>query len=281
MSTLLITGAGRGIGHELARRALDRGDEVYAVVRKDTDRQKFDSRPNLHAVVMDVSDTASVQKGYEQLDGLLGGRQLDAVVHAAAISKPNAVETCSVDEFSETLNTNTLGALRILKGAIPRLRGHDGRLILLTSLWGKASGPLLSSYCASKHAIESLADTARRETAGMNMHIVLVEPGVVKTEMLTSQAGDIDALLTKLSPEETRHYGNLYRRYSKLTIASEKSAITAAKCAAVIEKALSDRRPRTRYRAGMDSRLVCFLTWLLPDRWMDAIVAGTLNNKPL
>ena len=281
MPTLLVTGAARGIGNELVRRALARGDTVLAVVRKDSDRSRFGASNNLHVILMDVADTTSVESGFAEVDRLLAGQPLDAIIHAAAISRPSVIEIAPVSEFEEILNTNAMGSLRILKAAIPRLRGHGGRLILVTSLWGKASGALLGAYCASKHAIESLADTARRETMGMNLHIILVEPGVVKTDMLTTQAPESESLIGRMTPSQESLYGTLYRRYSKLTAGAGRTAITTAECAADIEKALFASNPRTRYRIGKDSKIVCFLTWLLPDRWMDGIMALSLNRKPL
>ncbi len=281
MPSILITGAARGIGHELVTRAIARGDTVFAMVRKDADRSRFGAHTNLHVVLMDVADTASVENGFTEVDGLLAGRPLDAIVHSAAIAKPNVIEITTIEAFEQTLNTNTLGSLRVLKAAIPRLRGHNGRLVLLTSLWGKASGAMVGSYSASKHAIESLADTARRETAGMGLHIILVEPGVVKTEMLTTQATECAALVAAMTTQQKSLYGALYQRYANLTSSSGRTAISAAQCSAVIEKALRAPRPRTRYRAGLDAKIVCFLAWLLPDRWMDALMGMSLSNKPL
>jgi NAD(P)-dependent dehydrogenase (short-subunit alcohol dehydrogenase family) len=281
MPTILITGAARGIGHELVRRAVARNDIVFAVVRKATDRSRFESRETLHVVLMDVADSASVTAGFLEVDRLLAGRPLDTIINAAAISIPGVIELSSVETFEQTLNTNTLGSLRILKEAIPRLRGHSGRLLLLTSLWGKASGALLGSYCASKHAIESLVDTARRETSGMDLHIVLIEPGVVRTEMLTSQATEVEALIGRMSPEQGSLYASLYRRYARLTGGAGRTAISTERCAVEIERALTAKRPRTRYRVGRDAKLVCFLTWALPDRWMDALMGMSLNRKPL
>ncbi len=281
MPTLLITGAARGIGRELAERAVARGDLVFAVVRKEADRARFVAAANLHTVLMDVAANDSVAAGFAEVDRLLAGRPLDAIIHSAAISKPGAIEITPMLEFEEILNTNTLGSLRILKAAIPRLRGHGGRLILVTSLWGKASGALLGAYCASKHAIESLADTARRETSGMNLHVILVEPGVVLTDMLRTQAPEVEALIPRMSDGQRSWYESLYRRYAKLTGAAGGSAISAVECAEGIEKALFQRRPRTRYRVGRDAKLVCFLTWLLPDRWMDGLMSLSLNRKPL
>jgi NAD(P)-dependent dehydrogenase (short-subunit alcohol dehydrogenase family) len=279
--SILITGAARGIGRELAQRAVARGDLVFAVVRKEADRARFGTASNLHAVLMDVAVSESVTAGFAEVDRLLAGRPLDAIIHSAAISRPGAIEIAPVSEFEDIINTNTLGSLRILKAAIPRLRGHGGRLILVTSLWGKASGALLGAYCASKHAIESLADTARRETSGMNLHVILAEPGVVLTDMLSTQAPEVEALIPRMSAGERTWYETLYRRYAKLTGAAGGTAITAAQCAAQIEKALFQRRPHTRYRIGRDSKIVCFLAWLLPDRWMDGLMGLSLNRKPL
>ena len=279
--TILITGAAGGIGGQLVERAVARGDTVFAVVREPAEQHRFRTAGNLQVVVMDVADTASVDLGFAEVDRLLAGQALDAIIHAAAISRPSAIEMSPVSDFEHIINTNAMGSLRVLKAAIPRLRGHAGRLILVTSLWGKASGSLLGAYCASKHAIESLADTARRETAGMDLHIILVEPGVVKTQMLSTQAPEVESLLARMTAPQEALYGNLYRRYAKLTAGAGRGAITAERCAAAIEKALSARNPRTRYRIGTDSKLVCFLAWALPDRWMDGLMALSLNHKPL
>lgn len=281
MTAILITGAARGIGHELVVRALARGDTVFAAVRKLEDAAKFPASPGLNVVRMDVSDSESVEQGFAEVDRLLAGRSLDAVINVAGISLPGAIELAPVSDFEQTLNTNTLGSLRMVRAAIPRLRGHGGRMIFVTSLWGRAAGGLLSSYCASKHAIEAIADVARRETAGMNMHVIVAQPGVVKTTMLTGQASEAEALLGRMSPEQKRLYGAYYQRYSKLTSGATGSAITTAKAAENIERALFAKKPRTRYQFGIDSKIICFLNWLLPDRWMDGLMNASLNHKPL
>lgn len=279
MSTILVTGAARGIGHKMVERAIARGDTVFAVVRKQADAQRFTASDRLHVVLMDMASTEAVAQGFAQVDQLLQGRPLDAVVHCAAVSMPGAIEVAPMSEFETTYNTNILGALRMLKESIPRLRGHGGRLVLVSSLWGQAAGPMLGGYSSSKHAIEALADIARRETAGMNLHIIVAEPGVVLTDMLTGQSSDVGDRLTGM-PEPLRAlYGNLYQRYAKVTATAK--GITADQCCAGIEAALNAAKPATRYPIGTDSKMVCFLNWLLPDRLMDKVFAATLNNKPL
>src|ERR1700741_750773 len=115
MTVILITGAARGIGHELARRALARGDTVFAGVRREADAARFGANPNLHPIVIDVADTASVSNAFAEVDRRLAGRPLDAVVNVAGIALPNATEVAPVAEFEQTFNTNALGSVRVAR----------------------------------------------------------------------------------------------------------------------------------------------------------------------
>jgi len=268
--SIVVTGAAGGIGKALVERLQRSGVFVIAVARSRAQLADLESA-SVRTVAMDVSDTASVAEGYKEIDVALAGRNLDAVVHCAAIAPLGTVEFTPPEEYGRIINVNTLGALRILQGALPRLRGHGGRLILVSSLWGQVSGPLVGSYASSKHAIEAMADSVRREIAGSDVHISVVEPGVVTTKMLTGQSGEVSQKILGLSPEERGLYLNLYNAYIKLFEKSVKAAISADACAGAIENVLNAAKPKTRYRVGNDSKALCFLGNLLPDSWMDGI----------
>lgn len=271
MSSLLITGAASGIGKELVSRALDRGDRVFATQRSACGLEEFETRAGFSAVRMDVANSDSVTAGFAQIDRLLGGAALDGVVHCAAVAPLGAIEVLPLEVFEQTLNTNTLGTLRIMQAAIPRLRGHDGRLILVTSLWGRVSGPMVSAYAASKHAIEALADSARRETRGMGLRITVVEPGVIKTRMLSGQLDAARKLADDIPATHREHYGELYRKYAALVAKGADQGISVGECAAQIERVLHAAAPHARYRIGKDSKAVCLMARLLPDRALDGV----------
>lgn len=277
MSNLLITGTASGIGRELVVRALDRGDRVFATQRSAGGLSDLEERQGLHPIRMDVADTQSVESAYEQIDRLLAGATLDGVINCAAVAPMGALEVMPMEIFENTLNTNTFGSLRIMKGAIPRLRGHDGRLILVTSLWGRVSGPMLSAYAASKHAVEALADAARRETRGMGLRITVVEPGVIVTRMLNTQREESRKLADNVPPEHRERYGALYRKYAKLVENGAKQGLSVSECAAQIERVLHAAAPRPRYRIGRDSKAVCFMGWVLPDRALDGVFGMMLR----
>jgi NAD(P)-dependent dehydrogenase (short-subunit alcohol dehydrogenase family) len=256
------------------------------MVRKQSDQVKFGTHNHLHVIEMDVASNVSVEQAFVEVDRLLDGQQLDAVINAAAVSQPGAIELTPVSDFENTLNTNALGSLRVMKASIPRLRGHGGRAIMITSLWGHASSAMLTAYCMSKHAVESLVDCARRETDGMGMHVIVVEPGVIQTDMYKDQGPHVQALIDAMSPEQRHSYESLYTRYLNIVggAAGEGAAgagISVEQCAIDIEQALLDPEPKPRYQSGEDARKMIALVRQLSDVEMDTVLRERLNNRPL
>jgi NAD(P)-dependent dehydrogenase (short-subunit alcohol dehydrogenase family) len=275
MTSMLITGAGSGIGRELVNRAVARGDRVIATVWQEQELHMFGKAPNLLVVRMDVSSTGSVEAAFRSADEWLGGAPLHAVINCAAAAPFGALEVQSIEVIEQTLNTNAVGSARVLRAALPRLRGHDGRVVLISSLWGKVSGPMLTAYCASKYAIEAIADATRREIKGHGVHIIVVEPGVVRTELVDRQAAQ-----SRQAADQMKHdaiYGKLYAQYADLIARNAGGGLSAAQCAAAIERAVFAAKPKTRYRAGSDSKAITLLARLLPDGVLDRIFASMLR----
>ncbi|WP_285021522.1 SDR family NAD(P)-dependent oxidoreductase [Novosphingobium sp. fls2-241-R2A-195] len=277
MRSILVTGAGSGIGQALVERCLSQGDRVIAAVRSDADLAALGAGPNLHGVRIDVSDTASVEAGFADADRWLAGQPLDVVVNCAAVCPLGAVEVQSEQVVLDTLNVNTVGSVRMLRAALPRLRGHGGRIALVTSLWGKVSGPMLSAYCASKFAIEAVVDAARRETAGQDARIILIEPGVVRTRMVEGQVAEAERATQALTGEDARLYQDLYRKYHAMIHKNGGGGVSAEECARQIDAAVSAANPRTRYKVGADAKAVTALARLFPDRALDRAFAMLLK----
>ncbi|MET0984141.1 MAG: SDR family NAD(P)-dependent oxidoreductase [Steroidobacteraceae bacterium] len=275
MTAVLITGAGSGIGRELVNRAVARGDRVIATVRQEKDLPSFGNHNNLRVLLMNVGSTQSVEAGFAELDSWLAGTPLNAVINSAAICPLGALEIQPIEVIEQTLNTNAVGSARVLRASLPRLRGHDGRIALVTSLWGKVSGPMLSAYCASKFAIEAIADATRRETKGHGVHIMVVEPGVVRTSMVDGQVSQAQKAAAEFKNDA--NYGALYAKYSAMISRNAGGGLSATECAAAIEKAVFAKKPKTRYQAGSDSKAITLLARLLPDSAIDRMFTAMLK----
>lgn len=269
MGSILITGAGSGIGRALVELALRQGDRVIAAVYADAERENLGAGPNLHVVRMDVSSTDSVEDGFAAADAWLKGESLDVVVNCAGVCPLGALEVQPETVLLDTLNINAVGSARVLRAALPRLRGHDGRIALVASLWGKVSGPMLSAYCASKYAIEAIVDATRREIAGQDVKIMVIEPGVVRTPLVARQVDEAERAAEALSGENARLYGGLYRKYHDMIRKNAGGGVSPEDCARQIYAAVTAARPATRYRVGSDAVAITTMARLLPDRMLD------------
>ena len=275
--TLLITGAATGMGHELVRRAVARGDRVIATTLP-AENRLFDSAPHLSVIDLDVGDDASVAWAFAAVDRLLAGKALDCVVNCAGIAPSGALEVEPLTTLVDTLNINTVGTARVLREALPRVRPTRGRIVLFSSLWGRVGGPMLSAYCASKHANEALVDSVRRETHGQGVDIVLIEPGVVRTNMVSATVAGSRSGADSLPGSHAERYGSLYQKFAKMIAREATGGVSVEDAAAVIERAMFAARPRTRYRIGKDAKAVIGLTSILPDRAFDAIFRKMLDR---
>ena len=269
MVAMLITGAGSGIGRAMVERAVARGDRTIAAVFSQSEAESLLAAANLHVVRIDVSASESVEAAFADADRWLNGTPINVVVNCAGYCPLGALEVLDPQVLLDTLNVNAVGSARVLRAALPRLRGHGGRIALVASLWGKVAGPMLSAYCASKFAIEAIVDTTRRETHDQDVSIVLIEPGVVRTPLVESQVAETAHSADTLPTEFAAAYGELYRKYHRLVAGNAGGGVSADECARQIEKAVFARKPPTRVKVGTDSKAVVALGWLLPDRALD------------
>lgn len=278
MRTIMITGAAHGMGHEVARRAIARGDRVIATVLPGENAETLGDHANLTVVEIDVGLDESVAAAFEAADRALQGVPLDIVVNCAGISPSGALEVEPTAMLERVLNTNTVGSARIIKHSLPRLRGHRGRILLFSSLWGRVAGPMLSAYCASKHATEAIVDSTRREIRGQDVDIVLIEPGVVRTNMVAGTISNSRAGADHLPEKYRALYGDIYDKFARMIAREATGGVSVEQAANVIERAAFAARPKTRYKVGKDAKAVIALTAILPDRTFDVIFNKVLDR---
>ncbi len=270
--TILITGGNGDFGRCLIDLALEAGKTVFTTIRNEAQLSTFPDHKNLSVLMMDVSDRESVRAGFSELDRALSGRPLDAIIHAAAIIEPSTIEFLKPETLERIFKTNTVGSLNIMQETFPRLRSSNGNLVLCSSIYGRVSGPTLGAYAISKFGLEAMVDAARRETRGMGFSITSINIGANKgTSMLDGNKENTQALADQTSEEEKLLYGKVYsdmlvslKRLDPLFYRVERSSRE-------ILRITDMSNPRPRYRVGSDTKLMCFLSWLLPVAWFDAL----------
>jgi NAD(P)-dependent dehydrogenase (short-subunit alcohol dehydrogenase family) len=252
MPSVLVTGAARGIGKSIVEHLAERGWDVIAGVRSEQDATAVTklNPQRISSVILDVTDAGHIDALQDSLP-----ERLDAIVNNAGIVVSGPMETVSTDEWRKQLDINVIGQLAVTRAVLPRLRKSRGRIVFISSVNGKLSMPLIGAYCASKFALEAAADALRMELRPWHIPVVIVEPAQTDTDIWRTADTMVEETEAALSSEQRELYRRHIAGMRKLIPMSQKMAVPAAKVSAVVEEALTARRPRARYLVGVGSRL--------------------------
>jgi NAD(P)-dependent dehydrogenase (short-subunit alcohol dehydrogenase family) len=275
--SVLITGAGRGIGRATALRLARAGWTVYATVRRAEDGEALVAEAaggDVHPLQLEVTDDAQIAA----LDRALPDR-LDAIVNNAGIVVSGPLETLSAADLREQFEVNVVAAVALTNLVLPRLRESRGRVVFVSSLSGMISTPMTGAYNASKFALEAIADAWRLELRPWGIKVSLVEPAMTDTDLWRNAPETLEAEAAEMSDAHRELYGEHLDGMRKTVPRIQKMAKPVDGVAAAIERALTASRPRARYPVGVDVKIQAALSGLTPDRVKDAAF-GRLTGMP-
>lgn len=270
----LVTGAGRGIGLALTRHLSERGWTVHATARSAEDLRALGALPHVHPVRLDVTDRAAVAGLRDQLPA-----SLDAVVNNAGIIVQGPVETVPLDDLARQLDVNVTSQVGVVQAVLPLLRESRGRIVFMSSVSGRVTLPGTGAYSASKYALESVADALRVELRPWGIPVSLIEPGPTRTDMWGGALDDHDRMTAGMSAEHRELYAAHLAGTRALQGRTQKSVGDPARVVRAVEKALTARHPRARYRCDNASRVQLALAALAPTTVFDAVLASATTRS--
>ena len=265
---VLITGCSTGIGRATAERLADDGWNVHATARRLEAIEELGKRGcKLHAI--DVTDESSMEKAVTEVekDGPIG-----ALINNAGYSQSGAIETIPMDSVRRQFETNVFGLMRMCQLALPSMRAAgSGRIVNLSSMGGKLTFPGGGVYHATKHAVEALSDALRFEVKEFGVDVVVIEPGLIVTEFGETAAGSLGEVA------DHGPYDRFNADVARVTAEAYKGGMARfgagpEAVAGKIAKALTARRPSTRYKVTPSARLVMGMRGLMTDRMWDRFV---------
>jgi NAD(P)-dependent dehydrogenase (short-subunit alcohol dehydrogenase family) len=280
--TVLITGASSGFGLlttvTLARREwrvlatmrdLSRRDRLEAAARTAgvLDRIEFialDVTDNAQIAALATSITARIDAGDEAVADSLRLARLDAIINNAGFAMAGFAEDVSDAELRRQFDTNFFGAAAVTRAFLPLLRRQgSGHVVMISSISGRMGFPGVSSYSASKFALEGWAETLRLEMKPLGVQIVLVEPGSFETDIWTRNAIFATGAQDATSPNAARTARLMNSREANKLKANPQ--VVADGIAAILD----NPRPRLRHVFGRDAKLGLLLKGVLPSKVLE------------
>jgi len=246
----VVTGTSSGIGFETSLALAREGYFTYATMRDTTKSNKIKEiaqKENLkiNVLELDVDDEKSVKSAIAQI--LDQKQRIDVLVNNAGWGLWGCVEDVSVDEFKEQFETNFFSIIRLIQEVAPTMRKQSsGTIVNVSSVVGRIGFPASPAYISSKFALEGLSESMRFEFAPFGVDVIIIEPGVIKTDFMKNMK------MAKKSELDT-----VYKDITTKVVSGVKMMVEMGtppkEVANTIVKAIKDKNPLPRYVVGNDA----------------------------
>ena len=283
---ILVTGASTGIGAASVRALAQAGFLPIAMVRKQPDLEALrNNNPGLaiEGVIADVVDWASLEAAAATVKQLCAeksaGGQLWGLVNNAGIAVPGTIMHQPMELYERTLNVNVLGVVRCIKlfgpllGAVEDFAGEPGRIVNMSSVAGQVAWPFTNAYVASKHAVEGLTDSARRELTVYGVDAVAIGPGTIATPIWEKSQG------YDLGDVSGTYYERLLSGLEDHLKQANEKGLPVERVADLVVEAFAAKNPKPRRAPVPDPVSGWLLFRVLPRRWADALMANAMGLK--
>ena len=246
----IVTGSSSGIGFETSLALAREGYFTYATMRDTTKSNKIKEiaqKENLkiNVLELDVDDEKSVKSAIAQI--LDQKQRIDVLVNNAGWGLWGCVEDVSVDEFKEQFETNFFSIIRLIQEVAPTMRKQSsGTIVNVSSVVGRIGFPASPAYISSKFALEGLSESLRFEFAPFGVDVIIIEPGVIKTNFMKNMK------MAKKSELDTVYKDITTKVVSGVKMMAEMGT-PPKEVANTIVKAIKDKKPLPRYVVGNDA----------------------------
>ncbi|MGH9014313.1 MAG: SDR family NAD(P)-dependent oxidoreductase [Acidimicrobiia bacterium] len=261
--TVLTTGANSGIGLSTVLEVARKGFRSVGTVRSDAKaetvaRAAKDAGVDVETAILDVTDASGCEEVIDEIRPF-------GLVNNAGFSSTGAIEDVGDDEARFALETMVVAPVRLARLAVPHMRERrEGRIVNVSSIYGRTTTPLTGWYQGAKHALEGLSDALRMEVAGAGIKVVLVEPGGFKTGIWEEHEREVEK-------RAGSRYEGAYRRTLSATRVTQPIMGHPDRVAKVIARALGSSRPRPRYLVGYDAQAIALWDRMTPTEVKDRL----------
>jgi len=275
----VVTGSSSGIGLETALVLAENGFKTYATMRnlnKASNILDKVQRKNLPIEVLelDVNSDKSVRQAVEKIVKTEG--RIDVLVNNAGYALIGAVEDLNTDEVRDQYETNVFGVYRTIREVLPTMRRQrNGTIINISSIAGIVGFVGMGAYVSTKFAIEGLTQSLRLELAPFGIRAMVIEPGVIRTNILDSSP------VAKRAQSGNTAYKEMMQQFNEILNSMVKNASEPIVVANQVLRAANDTQPRMRYPAGPDAEMILAAREQKTDEELEEFMAKMMEGKPV
>ena len=265
--TCLVTGASSGIGYATALELLRAGYTVYGVARR-VDKMDAIRVAGGHVLAMDMKSEADMERVVSTIINEQG--RIDVLMNNAGTGLHGSIEETPLDQARTLFEVNLFGLARLTQLVLPHMRKQgSGTIVNVSSIGGEIALPLGVWYYASKHALEAFSDTLRQEVKRFGINVVIIQPGIIKTDFENNTADELRAI-SGHGPYKS--LAEAMAKRGETLLGEEKKGSDPIVVAQAIRKAIESPRPKPRYVVGHAAGILLRLNRYLPVRLFDRMV---------
>ncbi len=276
---VVITGTSTGIGLSTAEYLAGNGYHVFGGVRHEADGTRLQSQlgESFTPLLMDVTDQDAIRAAAAKVERALDGATLAGLVNNAGIALGGPCAHLPLDDFRQQFEVNVIGVVAVTQAFLPLLgcdrkrRGTPGRIVNVSSVAGKRASPFMAPYSASKHALEALSESLRRELLLFGVDVIIIAPGAVATP-IWDKAKELD-----LARFDETEYAPALARFMAYIMDVGPKGDPPQRMAQTIHHALTTPSPKTRYAPVHGKFMNWTLPGLLPKRFVDRKMGSALG----
>ena len=274
---VVVTGASTGIGRATVVELVGAGFHVFATVRREANADSLRSQfPEIVTpLIMDLLDEDAVRAAGEVVNA---AGPLFGLVNNAGAALPGPLETIPIDVFRRQIEINLTAQLLVTQVMLPALHRSaetigDARIVMIGSIGGRLSGPILGGYGAAKHGLVGLSSSLRAELAPFKIKVLLIEPGAIATPIWDRGRAAGDEVQSRHSETNAR-YADQIAAAGKMAERLAQSGLDPSVPAKVILDALQSRNPPPRQVVGREAKVIAAMVRVLPFRALDRLTGA-------
>ena len=280
MKHILITGVSTGIGCAAAQAFVLKGYHVYGSVRRQVDVEKLHRTlgPQFSSLLFDVTDHAAIAAAAKKVEAEIGKEGLACLINNAGISTSGPLMLQPLDDIRHQFEVNVIGLFAVTQAFLPLLgaqqnAGHPpGRIINISSVGGKIALPFVGAYVGSKHAVEGMSHSLRRELQLYGIDVIVVGPGAVRTAIWDKPSA------RELGIFAGSDYAPMMINFQKFFVNSaEAKGLSAEILGRRLVEIFETKKPKTRYTVVRSWISNWVLPRILPDRMFDRFIGKAVS----